>query len=71
MTQGIDLVWFRQKLGINFLETFKDVIADLEKKNYIIAGATHIALTQQGRAFLDSIASLFVDQDVPSAGSRI
>lgn len=71
MTQGIDSFWFRQKFGINFFETFKDLIADLEKRNYIKAGPTHTALTRQGRAFLDSIVSLFVDQDVPAAGIGI
>ena len=71
MTQGIDPVWFRQKFGIDFLETFKDVIADLEKRNYMKAGATHVALTQQGRAFLDSIASMFLAQDVSDAEARI
>ena len=71
MTQGIDSVWFRQKFGINFFETFKDVIAHLEKMKFIKAGATHTALTRQGRAFLDRIASLFVDQDLPAAGARV
>ncbi len=70
MTQGIDTVWFRQKWGINFLETFKDVIADLEKRNLIKADVSHIALARQGRAFLDSIAEMFVIRDLSDAKSN-
>lgn len=70
MTQGIDTVWFKQKFGINFVEAFKGVIADLEKRNYVKAGSTHIALTQEGMALLDSIASLFVEKDVRTACDR-
>ena len=71
MAQGINLFWFQQKFGINFLGTFEDVIADLEKRNYIKAGATHIALTRQGRIFLDRIASLFVEKDLPVTDAGI
>jgi len=70
MTQGIDLTWFRQKFGIDFAEIFKDLIADLEKKEYIKVSATHAALTRQGKAFLDSIAAMFVEADVPVAGAK-
>jgi oxygen-independent coproporphyrinogen-3 oxidase len=69
-TQGIDSVWFRQKWGIDFRETFKDVIADLEKRNLIKADAANIALTRQGRAFLDSIAAMFVIRDLPDAKTK-
>jgi oxygen-independent coproporphyrinogen-3 oxidase len=64
MTQGIDLVGFRKKFEIDFAKAFKDAIADLENENYLNVGTTHAALTRQGRAFLDSIASMFVARDV-------
>jgi oxygen-independent coproporphyrinogen-3 oxidase len=64
MTQGIDLTQFRQKFGLDFLQAFKDAIADLQNKDYLKVGTTHAALTRRGRAFLDSIASIFVAQDV-------
>ena len=67
MTQGIDTVWFQQKFGSNFFETFKDVIADLEKRNLIKADVSHVALARQGRAFLDSIARMFVIRDLSDA----
>ena len=70
MTQGIDTVWFRQKFGINFVEAFKDVIADLKKRNYVRAGSAHIALTRQGMALLDSIVSLFVEKGFQAACDR-
>jgi oxygen-independent coproporphyrinogen-3 oxidase len=60
MTRGIDLVFFKKKFGVDFTETFKDVLSVLEKDNYIEITKSHCALTRQGRAFLDSIASLFI-----------
>jgi oxygen-independent coproporphyrinogen-3 oxidase len=63
MTQGIDLIGFRKKFEIDFSQAFKVVIADLENKNYLKVGTTHAALTRQGRAFLDGIASMFVARD--------
>ncbi|MGD9349097.1 MAG: radical SAM family heme chaperone HemW [Desulfobacterales bacterium] len=67
MTQGIDLVWFRQRFGIDFIEAFKDVITELEKRNYIITDPSHTALTRRGNAFLDSIAEMFVTRDLSNA----
>jgi oxygen-independent coproporphyrinogen-3 oxidase len=60
MTRGIDLAFYKKKFGVDFIETFKDVIADLEKSNYIEVSKSHCAVTRQGRAFLDSIASMFI-----------
>ena len=71
MTRGIDLVWFREKFGIDFVETFKEIIPDLERRNYIEVVKNHCALTRQGRAFLDSITSMFVTRDVSDAEAKI
>jgi len=60
MTRGIDLAFFKKKFGVDFIETFKDVTSDLEKSNYIEVRRSRCALTRQGRAFLDSIASKFI-----------
>ena len=60
MTRGIDLVGFKEKFRIDFIKTFKEIISDLEKRNYIKVIKNHCALTQQGRAFLDSITSMFI-----------
>ena len=69
-TQGIDSVRFRKKFGIDLLESFQDVIADLEKRHYLKLGTTYIAITRQGRAFVDSVVSMFVGKDIPTAGNR-
>lgn len=71
MTQGIDLVWFKQKFGIDFSQTFNDVVIELEKVNYLMLGPTHAALTRQGRVFLDSIAAMFIETDVLAAGAKM
>jgi oxygen-independent coproporphyrinogen-3 oxidase len=71
MTAGIDLIGFKAKYGIDFLQTFKEVIFDLEEQNFIEIKNSRCALTRQGRAFLDRITSMFVDADVPAAGARV
>lgn len=71
MTIGIDSVGFKEKFGINFFEKFKEIISDLEKRNYIKVIKNHCALTQQGRAFLDSITSMFITQDEPTTEVEI
>jgi oxygen-independent coproporphyrinogen-3 oxidase len=60
MTRGIDLAFFKKKFGVDFLETFKEATSALEKDNYLQVTKSHCALTRQGRAFLDSITSMFV-----------
>lgn len=64
MTRGIDLIDFREEFGINFSQTFNDIIADLAQKNYMKVDANKAFLTRQGRVFLDSITSMFVVHDV-------
>jgi oxygen-independent coproporphyrinogen-3 oxidase len=60
MTRGIDLAYFNKKFRVDFMETFKEVTAALTKDNYIEITKSHCALTRQGRAFLDSITSMFI-----------
>ncbi|MDX1707839.1 MAG: radical SAM family heme chaperone HemW [Desulfobacterales bacterium] len=64
MTQGIDLIWFAEKFEFDFLQAYKDIIADLVNQNYLKVSATSAALTRQGRAFLDRIAAMLVNADV-------
>jgi len=64
MTAGIDPVGFRAKFGIDFLKTFKAVLTDLAEQNYIEVKNSRYALTRRGRAYLDSITSMFVTRDV-------
>jgi oxygen-independent coproporphyrinogen-3 oxidase len=64
MTSGIDLVGFKAKFGIDFIKAFKEVITDLAERNYIAVKNNRCALTRQGRAYLDSITSMFVARDV-------
>ncbi len=60
MTRGIDLAFFKKKFGVDFMETFKEVTTALEKDNYLQVTKSHCTLTRQGRAFLDSITSMFI-----------
>ena len=60
MTRGVDLVFFKKKFGVDFMETFKEVTSALAKDNYLEITKSHCALTRKGRAFLDSITSMFI-----------
>jgi oxygen-independent coproporphyrinogen-3 oxidase len=60
MTRGIDLAGFKNKFRIDFIDAFKELTADLRKRNYMSVSKDHCALTRQGRAFLDSISAMFV-----------
>ncbi len=60
MTRGIDLAFFKKKFGVDFRETFKEVTIVLEKDDYLQVTKSHCTLTRQGRAFIDSIPSMFI-----------
>jgi oxygen-independent coproporphyrinogen-3 oxidase len=71
MTAGIDLGGFKAKYGIDFMKAFKAVITDLAEGKYIEVQNNRCALTRRGRAFLDSITTMFVTRDVSDAEARI
>ncbi|NIV99426.1 hypothetical protein GWN26_09925, partial [Candidatus Saccharibacteria bacterium] len=64
MTAGIDLVGFKAKFGIDFIKAFKPLITDLAERNYMAVKNNGCALSRKGRAYLDSITSMFVIRDV-------
>lgn len=68
---GIDLAGFKKKFRIDFLDAFKELISDLNKRNYITATNEHCALTRPGRAYLDSISAMFVNQDLKLTEVRL
>jgi oxygen-independent coproporphyrinogen-3 oxidase len=63
MTAGIDLVGFKAKFRIDFIKAFEEVITDLAERNFIEVKNSRCALTRRGRAYLDSITSMFVTRD--------
>ncbi len=64
MTAGIDLIGFKAKFGIDFIKAFKPLITDLAERNYMAVKNNGCALSRKGRAYLDSITSMFVIRDV-------
>ncbi len=70
MTAGIDLIGFKAKYGLDFTKVFKEVLSDLEGQHYIEVKNNRCALTLQGRALLDSITSMFIEQDVFDAEAK-
>jgi oxygen-independent coproporphyrinogen-3 oxidase len=63
-TRGIDLDKFQAKSGINFTQTFGQTIAELENRGMIEMNKGHCALTRKGLLFIDSIASMFICQEM-------
>jgi oxygen-independent coproporphyrinogen-3 oxidase len=64
MTDGIDTGSFKEKFGIDFIEAYKEIVSDLQKRGYLNFDRCNCALTRQGRAFLDSITNMFVLHDM-------
>jgi oxygen-independent coproporphyrinogen-3 oxidase len=60
-TNGIDVGTFNNKFSISFNSLFEEVIADLTDKELISVDKEKCKLTRKGMLFLDSIASLFID----------
>jgi oxygen-independent coproporphyrinogen-3 oxidase len=63
-TPGIDLDVFKNKFELNFIEAFGQTIAELESRGMIEISQSRCALTRKGLLFLDSIASMFVCQEI-------
>ena len=64
MTDGIDTDSFKEKFGIDFIETYKEIVSDFERRGYLNFDKRNCSLTRQGKAFLDSIANMFVSHDM-------
>lgn len=63
-TRGIDLNVFKAKFEISFTQIFDKSIAELETRDMIKMSETHCALTHKGLLFIDSIASMFICQEM-------
>ena len=62
--QGIDTDGFYEKYGLNFKQTFNDAIVEFENRGLLRFNGKYFALTREGLPLLDSIAAVFVDQDI-------
>ena len=63
-TWGIDLKALNAKFDINFAQTFHKTIAELETRGMIQLNEGHCTLTRNGLLFIDSIASMFICQEM-------
>ena len=63
-TRGIDLNVFKAKFEISFTQIFDKTIAELETRDMLKMSETHCALTHKGLLFIDSIASMFICQEI-------
>ena len=61
---GIEVVEFKQRFGIDFLEIFKETLADLKNEAQIKLEQNRVRLTRKGMFFLDGITEMFTSQDI-------
>jgi oxygen-independent coproporphyrinogen-3 oxidase len=61
---GIDINAFDQKFGLDFLQTFKEIIVSFENEGMLQKEQNRIALSRRGMAYLDSITSMFTSQEI-------
>ena len=63
--QGIDIDDFQRRFGINFLKTFRELIADFKKDGLLKVTQNHCGLTPKGMVLLDGITAEFTSQELP------
>lgn len=64
---GIDVLEFKRRFRIDFLDIFKGIISDLEKEGQIKVEQNRVQLTRKGMFFLDSITAMFTSQEFESS----
>lgn len=64
---GIDVVEIKHRFGIDFLNTYKETIADLKKEGRIRVEQSRVQLTRKGMFFLDTITAMFTSQEIKSS----
>jgi oxygen-independent coproporphyrinogen-3 oxidase len=63
-TAGISFIEFNQRFGLDFAQVFADIISELTKDALLAVTHNHCALTRKGFALLDSIVTMFTNQDI-------
>jgi len=63
-TEGIPIDAFNKRCSANFIEMFGEVISDLEEKDLLKLSPNRCVLTRKGMLFLDSIVSIFINQEI-------
>jgi oxygen-independent coproporphyrinogen-3 oxidase len=61
---GINVIEFKNRFGIDFLVIYKETIADLKKEGRIKVEQNRVRLTREGMFFLDSITAMFTSQEI-------
>ncbi len=62
-SEGISIDQFNKRCAVNFMEIFGETISDLEEKGLLKNYPNQCALTPKGMLFLDSIVSIFINQE--------
>ena len=62
---GIDLVDFKYRFGIDFLVTYNRVIKDFEEEGILNVSKNRCTLTTRGMVLLDSITAAFTSLELP------
>jgi oxygen-independent coproporphyrinogen-3 oxidase len=62
-TRGVDLNDFRRRFGMDFVEKFRESIADFENDKLMQLTNSHCRLTPRGMTLLDGITAEFTSRD--------
>ncbi len=58
--QGVDVRVFAERYAVDFLETFRPVIAEMRAAGLLTATETHVALTRRGRFLANEACAAFL-----------
>lgn len=58
--EGVELAVFAQRYGVDFLQRFADVIAEMRAVGVLTVSPTHVALTERGRFVANTVCAAFM-----------
>jgi len=61
---GIDLIDFKDRFGMDFLTTYHEIITDFQAQKLLNVSQTRCALTTKGMVLLDSITEAFTSLEI-------
>lgn len=68
---GIDLMDFKDRFGMDFLSTYRGIITDFQAQGFLSVSQTRCALTTKGMVLLDSITEMFTSLEVPDVKGQM
>jgi oxygen-independent coproporphyrinogen III oxidase len=64
--EGVELAVFARRYGVDFLQRYADVIADMRSAGVLTVSPTHVALTERGRFVANAVCAAFMPSINPT-----